>query len=143
MVLDRADKLKRAIESRGGAVGKIAAEDQSRSMEIRRQGSVVNGVHLADWDERGLNRRLPNEWLDPHPPTLSHAQMEFSPVWKRLQWSTRTGKEKELDIDSCLEVEQGPGADCSVVAALAVCLGHHRRHKSFVSILNNAELSDS
>lgn len=132
MVLDRADKLKKAIESRGGAVGRVAAGDEGREADVQRRGGLVNGIQLGEWSGPPRQETPDQIWSDPQPPGLSPAQLSLSPEWHRVQWSSNLLKGKQVATDE-LEVEQGPGADCSVVAALAVCIGHNRRFMSSVS----------
>ena len=132
MVLDRADKLKKAIESRGGAVGRVAAGDEGREAEVRRKGGIVNGIQLGEWS--GPPRAATEKaWIDPQPPALSPAQVGLDADWRRVTWPSGSIKGKEVAVGD-MEIEQGPGADCSVVAALAVCVGHNCRFKSSVSI---------
>jgi len=64
-------------------------------------------------------------------PELSDEQKSLNAEWAD---SISSSWDVKLDQETQWSVKQGPGADCSVVAGLGVCLEHNRKWSTTVSV---------
>ena len=118
LVLERAEKVKKRIESLGGHVGKIEVSDDVEEEKIIARGGHINGFNLDLWTDGRIDYGGPVVQ-----PELAREQTDLDPEWATVE-------DEEWDVDLSKErwvVRQGPGADCSVVAGFGACLEHNRR----------------
>ena len=107
--------------------------DEGEEDAVRRRGSVMNGVNMESGVEpREDVWRLGKDgaFRDAQQPELADEQIALGPEWAEMPlsaWSTREDKGTRWIT------KQGPGADCSVVAGLGVCMEHNRRWGTAVS----------
>ena len=103
---------------------------------IRQRGSVINGISTRIWPapHDGVSE-LDTEWepfMDGTQPDIPATASSSNVNWHGMSsacWESKpTARERWV-------VRQGPGADCSVVAGLSVCLEHNRRWRSRVSLV--------
>ena len=127
-MLERAEKVKRQIESLGGYVGKGLMADDGEEEIIRQRGSTINGTSTRLWSDPDLGEfESSTDWAEsvhdsqPDVPALASGSKVDWHGMASVSWDSKP-REKE-----CWVVRQGPGADCSVVAGLSVCLEHNRR----------------
>ena len=132
LVLERAEKVKRRVEELGGQVGRAAVSEQGEEDAIARRGGVINGIHLEMWSEPSEREwNLGDEaFRDKSQPELSNEQKSLGAEWVELP---RSAWDVPDDKETRWRVKQGPGADCSVVAALGVCMEHNRRWGTMAS----------
>ncbi|KAI9632395.1 calpain-like protease palB/RIM13 [Dioszegia hungarica] len=124
LVLERAEKVKNRIEELGGQVGKVGIGDEGEEEAVRRRGGRMNGVDLDRWSlpsngEFELGRGVYRAESQP-----DLAVERDTVVWREVDekaWTVVVGEEERWMVN------QGAGADCSVVAGLGVCLEHNRR----------------
>ena len=131
LLLERAEKVKRRIETLGDQAGKAAVNDAIQEEGIFRRSGRINGCECEVWVE-------PN-------------QADFEPgdePYKETSWMDRTIGGHDVDFvraaPEAWENEWGPiarwmavqgiGEDCSIAAVLGACLEHNRRHGSTVSV---------
>ena len=133
LVLERAEKVKARIEEIGGHVGKAASSDEGEEEAVKRRGGVMNAIHMDFWTGSPPERDF-RDGGQPYQgavqPELAKEQDELEPEWTELpksMWDVKMKKEERW------VAKQGPGADCSVVAGIAVCLEHNRRWGTTVS----------
>lgn len=134
MVLERAEKVKTRIEELGGQVGKVGVGDAGEEESVRRRGGTMNGVDIPTWSipsdgdfepgKEGLFRlrQQPDLAMPLEQPPAEWAELP------EISWNSR------ILPDERWVVNQGVGADCSVVAGLGVCLDHNRRWGTRVCI---------
>lgn len=134
LVLERAEKVKARVEELGGHIGKAVVGDEGEEGAIRRRGRLMNGIQLDEWTEPHEREwRLGKEGMyrDTRQPELADEQKALDAEWAELPISYWIVKE---DKETRWMVKQGPGADCSVVAGLGVCMNHNRRWGTTVSV---------
>jgi len=135
-VLERAEKVKRRVEEFGGQVGRAEIGDEGEEGAARRRGGVMNGVQIDMWvepSEREWSIGKEGVFRDSRQPELADEQKALNAEWAELPTSTwDVDEEKHIR----LIVQQGPGADCSVVAGLGVCIEHNRKWGTTVSDLS-------
>ena len=129
LVLERAEKVKARVEELGGQVGKADVGEVGEEQGVLRRGGVMNGVQMELWIEPS-EREWKGLFRDGSQPELANEQKALQAEWAELSetaWDVGRGKLERW------VVRQGPVADCSVVAALGVCMDHNRRYASTVS----------
>ena len=132
LVLERAAKVKRRVEELGGQVGRPAVSEQGEEDAILRRGGVINGIHMEMWAKPSEREWYLGDQVfrDNNQPEFSKEQKSLGAEWTELP---RSAWDVLEDEEIRWIVRQGPGADCSVVAALGVCMEHNRRWGSMVS----------
>lgn len=141
LVLERAEKVKGRIEALGGQVGRANIGDEGVEDSIRRRGGSLNEITAPLWRE-------PSDWefqlgkegafRDGSQPQLDKGQLALDPEWAEVL------PEAWIDLgnqDPRWILRQGPGADCSIVAGMGVCVEHNRRWKTTVSVNNSGYTS--
>lgn len=117
--MERAEKVKKRIESLGGQVAKIDPGDEGPEAAVIRRGGYMNGIKLDEWREPNPREFEGAEYRDVKEPDMPDVDV----VWKdigREEWDCDVGKEEVWTV------RQGTGADCSVAAGLGVSLEHNR-----------------
>ncbi|ORY29529.1 hypothetical protein BCR39DRAFT_531983 [Naematelia encephala] len=128
LVLERAEKIKLRIAQLGDQVGRAAVGDAGEEDNIVRRGGIINGVVTEIWNEAGpscseFTLGKQGVWTDASQPPLAKEQIALSPEWAEIDKDSWNVTEEN---SSRWMVKQGPGADCSVVAGLGVCMEHNR-----------------
>lgn len=131
LVLERAEKVKNRIEVLGGQVGRVGVGDEGEEEAVRRRGGRMNGVDVPKWvipTERDFESRgeMFKAVIQPDLTPEKRVEVEWAEIGME-GWEVDLGKKERWVIN------QGAGADCSVVAGLGVCLEHNRRWGTNVS----------
>ncbi|KAI9062454.1 cysteine proteinase [Trametes sanguinea] len=124
--LERAEKI-RAVKQ---AIRPVTKDpfSESEQLYVLQKSSLVNEGFFPLWD----SPEQPS--LSSQQPALSEEQQEYGAVWRRPhadQYCVHSGTSSTLspqDIVQCIV------SDCSVCAAVAVCVDHHRRFGSKMMI---------
>lgn len=131
LVLERAEKVKRRIESLGGQVGKVEAGDEGVEAAVARRSGAINGLQLDEW--RG---DPPDTWFEGEDGQFREEREPDMPdvdvIWQEVDrgaWDIDMGKVERWTV------RQGTGADCSVAAGLGVCIEHNRLWDTKVSCI--------
>ena len=127
-------RLGHDVVNRPIAAGASASDMDAMHTSLLRQSSAVNGVNLPLWKdtqsagwcntisaEAGPSKRYGRR------PALNQDQQAYQPVWRasgtRLNSLRKDGDRR--DMIHSVKVEQGMGANCSVVVGLELCLKHN------------------
>jgi hypothetical protein len=158
--LERGKIIKSHIQSLGMDVSKVgknvitspakmqtvqSIQDLKREQQsILRESSMVNGSFLPLWDdthvpgweetvsaEAGPSKRYGRQ------PALNRDQEAYQPTWEpRMKIPRRSCTPSCFDNEAeAVKVEQGMGANCSVVVGLEQCLKHNIKFHRNVSLL--------
>ncbi|OSC96512.1 cysteine proteinase [Trametes coccinea BRFM310] len=124
--LERAEKI-RAVKQAIRPVSKDPFSD-SEQLYVLQKSSLVNQGFFPLWDS-------PEKPSPPsQQPTLSDEQRRYGAVWRKPradQYHVHSGATSTLlpqDIVQCIV------SDCSVCAAISVCVDHHRRFGSKIMV---------
>ncbi len=92
----------------------------------------MNGIQMEMWSEPSEREFVAGKegmFRDSRQPELADEQKALDAEWAEVPQSA---SDVEEDKEKWM-VKQGPGADCSVVAGLGVCIEHNRKWGSTVS----------
>ncbi|EIW69089.1 hypothetical protein TREMEDRAFT_39376 [Tremella mesenterica DSM 1558] len=129
LVLERAEKIKRRVEELGGQVGKASVGDEGEEKAVLRRGRKINSYEFEEWVEpssREFDIGEEGRWKGDE---LALPHREGPVDWlesTNLSWTGFEEKMRRRGQGRCV-VRQGIGADCSIAAALTVCLEHNCR----------------
>ncbi|ORX36377.1 hypothetical protein BD324DRAFT_651615 [Kockovaella imperatae] len=126
LVLERAEKVKKKIESLGGSVGKALMTDEGEEEKIKARSSTLNGIKAEIWEGHGIQAELRDTkpYIDGLQPELTDEAAKLDHSW-HAQPDSHWGR--DINKTDRWVARQGLGADCSVVAALSGCMEHNRK----------------
>lgn len=155
LCLERGKLIKTRIKEMGVEVSKIGQDIITESAvgvpvlnveatqtSLLRQSSSVNGVLIPLWDDTkapGWFNSIANE-AGPSKrygkrPGLNLEQTAYQPEWRPFGGTAPSppNSQDQKELVQLIKVEQGMGANCSVVVGLELCLKHNLKWSRRVS----------